>query len=85
MPKDLPVRESLLHILPVKLFSLRSLLFAISTGDLALVLETVDNKFSLFFGQESSCFWEVIQRPECENGDDDSGNAFEDEDPSPAY
>lgn len=75
------------HILPLKLLGLGDLnvLNAIVDIDLALILEAVDNKGALLFGKELCRLGEIVEQEEGRDGNENGGDAFEDEDPAPAF
>lgn len=83
----MPIEKRLANVFPFKFFSLDNIdgIRVFGLRNLALVFESVDNKSSLFLGEEASGLGKVVEEEIGGDGDNDGYDSFEDENPAPAF
>lgn len=78
----LPIKERSLDKFPLKGVVLRYTRTVDGCIRCTLVLQSVNDKRSFFFGQEPCCLWEVVQREVRQDCNEDGQNPLENENPS---
>lgn len=83
---DLPVLKRRPDILPLELIGLRNTGLTLSRSFLlALILESEHDESALFFGQEACGLGEIVECPEGKDGNKNSNDSLDDEDPAPSF